>query len=306
MKRAVIDIGSNSILLLAGDFENDVINEELNESRITSLGKGLDKTGEFNHESMENSFAALKEYRDLLISRKYIPEKTIVTATEASRVSKNAKTFFEKVKNELGFSVQTISAQGEAYYTALGVASSLSKDSDNSFVIMDIGGASTELIKITIHPAFKINATISLPIGSVRATDLISEGKHHQRWEELKKQFNLEAFSTERLICVAGSMTALGAIYYKQNNFDAQELEGKVISKNEFFDFLSQIEKIDAHELAKQYPFLGKRIASIRGGSFVAKSFVTEVVKKDIMISTRGLRYGTFIAGVLDGIYIAS
>lgn len=304
MRRATIDIGSNSILLLAGNYSNGMIEEEINESRITSLGKNLDKTGVFHTESLESSFLALQEYRELLISKKYNPEDVLVTATEASRVAKNAAEFYQKVKNELGFKVQIISAEGEAYYTALGVASSLSPSSSNNIVIMDIGGASTELIKIQRSPQFKIESTISLPIGSVRATDWIAENTHLTKWEELKKKYLLKEYETEKLICVAGSMTALGAVYFNQSAFNADELDGKVISKTEFSDFLDKLKEIKPEKLLQSFPYLGKRVHSIAGGSFVAKSFVEEVVRKEIMVSTRGLRYGTFIRGAIDGIYI--
>lgn len=304
MKRASIDIGSNSILLLAGSYQNGLIQEELNESRITSLGKNLDKTGFFDPESLENSFSALKEYRELLISKKYNPQETIVTATEASRVAKNSHAFYQRVKNELGFAVRIISADGEAYYTALGVASSLLNTNSPSVVIMDIGGASTELIKIQLKPAFKIEKSISLPIGSVRASDWMVENKQAEKWLELMEKFPLDFYVTERLICVAGSMTALGAIYFEQKTFSANDLEGKIISKNNLNSFLSTLEQRAPEDLLKTFPYLGKRVQSIKGGSFVAKSFVDKVVKEEIMISTRGLRYGTFITGAIDGAYI--
>lgn len=304
MKRATIDIGSNSILLLAGSFSNGLIEEEINESRITSLGKNLDKTGVFDSESLDNSFSALKEYRELLISRKYNPQETIVTATEASRVAKNALSFYQRVKNELGFSVRIISGEGEAYYTALGVASSLVNSNSTNIVIMDIGGASTELIKIQLRPTFKIEMSISLPIGSVRASDWMVENKQAEKWSELMGKYPLDHYVTERLICVAGSMTALGAIYFDQKIFSANDLEGKIISKNNLKSFLSTLELRAPEELLKTFPYLGKRVQSIKGGSFVAKSFVDKVVKEEIMISTRGLRYGTFITGVIDDTYI--
>ena len=101
MKRATIDIGSNSVLLLAGTMENGLLTEVLNESRITSLGKNLDIAKMFNPESMEATFTALKDYKTLLESNGFLVAQTIVTATEALRVAKNAEDFFQKIKNEL-------------------------------------------------------------------------------------------------------------------------------------------------------------------------------------------------------------
>lgn len=304
MRRATIDIGSNSILLLAGIFTGEVFEEELNESRITSLGKNLDETGNFDSESMDNSYQALREYQELLITRNYNINEVIVTATEASRIAKNAPDFYQKIQHDLNFKVKVISSEGEAFYTALGVASSLESSVAGEVVIMDIGGASTELIKVKLKPEFKIEATISLPIGSVRATDWLKEDQFEKRWNDLSGNYPLGSFSTERLICVAGSMTALGAIYFQQQEFDAEKLEGKIISKNNFMSFLNSLSSMTVDRLIQDYPFLGKRVHSLKGGSLVANSFVKLVVEKEIMISTRGLRYGTLFAGEINGSYI--
>ncbi len=302
MKRATIDIGSNSVLLLAGTLINGAVNEILNESRITSLGKNLDEAKMFHPDSMDATFTALREYKVLLESNGFEVKETIVTATEASRVAKNAEEFFQKIKNELGFKITKISAAGEAYYTALGVVSSLNENQQKTVVVLDIGGASSELIKIQLHP-FQILSTVSLPIGSVRATDWINDGSIDSKWHEIILKFSMSDYETKQLICVAGSMTSLGAIYFKLPVFDAEVLEGKVVGKNNFHQFLSSLIKIQPNDLLSQYPYLGKRVNSISGGVWVANKIVEKVCQTELLISTRGLRYGTFISGGIDEQY---
>ncbi len=302
MKRATIDIGSNSILLLAGEYAPNKISETLNESRITSLGKNLDLNKRFETESMENSFQALKEYAELLIRNNFDVKETIVTATEASRVATNAKEFFAKIKSELGFTITTINAKGEAHYTALGVLSTLINDKDPECVIMDIGGASTELMRIQKSP-YQLLKTISMPIGSVRATDWIANNQIDTKFLEIENNFPMNEYTVDTLVCVAGSMTALGAVYLKQREFNADSLEGLCVKKIDFINFLEELEKSNPEELLREFPFLGKRVKSIRGGVFVVKSIVSRVCQKEILISTRGLRYGTFIEGKIDGNY---
>ncbi|MCK6594719.1 MAG: hypothetical protein L6Q33_05930 [Bacteriovoracaceae bacterium] len=302
MKRATIDIGSNSVLLLAGLYQDGKIQEILNESRITSLGKNLDENKLFHPESMEATFLALVEYRDLLLANGFNASETIVTATEASRVARNAEEFFLKIKNELKFSVTKISANGEAYYTALGVVTSLKKENKKTAVILDIGGASSELIKIQLEP-FQILSTVSLPIGSVRATDWLNAKTIDQKWIDIERSFPLKDYLTDQLICVAGSMTSLGAIYFQQAEFNADNLEGKIIANNDFHQFLSSLSQSDTQELLKKYPYLGKRIHSIPGGVWVAQKIVKLVCLSELLISTRGLRYGTFVTGEIDGKY---
>lgn len=304
MIRASIDIGSNSVLLLCADFDlitQKIIKEIYNESFITSLGKDLDKTKCFAEESMKATYEALSEYKKLLDKISFDCSKVLVTATEASRVAKNAQEFFLKVKNTLGFSITTISGEGEAYFTALGVASGLEKK-DKAIVIMDIGGASTEFIKLQLNP-FQIAHSISLGVGSVRATDWKRENSFEAKMNELlKNDFN--EYTTKNLVCVAGSMTALASMYKGLKIFDDQSIDGLKISFEDFKHFVNDLEKKNIENLLLLFPFLGKRAPMVAGGARVAELFGSKLGIESMTISTRGLRYGTLFKGAIDEQFI--
>ena len=256
MKRASIDIGSNSVLLLAAEVDEQkqtILKEISNESFITSLGKDLDKTKVFHPESMRATFEALSSYQNIC-KQHNIPESTVlVTATEASRVAKNASVFYQKIETELGFRTKIISAKGEAYYTALGVVSSLTQK-EGSLVVMDVGGASTELIKISLNP-FTIVSSISLPVGSVRAMDWRNASLFNEKMNELLS-VDLGEYHTENLICVAGSMTSLASMYLGLRDFEADKIEGMVISFHNFIKFTNDLQKTNLENLNMLFPFL--------------------------------------------------
>lgn len=304
MIRASIDIGSNSVLLLAAEIDPTVKiigHEYLNESFITSLGKDLDKTKRFHPESMNSTLEALGTYKKLLEKIKFPTKDVIVTATEASRVAENAKSFYEKVKADTGFNVQIITSEGEAHYTALGVISSINANKENNIVVMDIGGASTELIKIQVAP-FKIIESISLPIGSVRASDWLNQGILDEKFNELFK-VDLSSYETPTLICVAGSMTAMASMYLGQTVYDDQKVDGLDLTFLSFVDFASDLQKTNVQNLLMLFPFLGKRAPMVGCGSKIAVE-IGKLLKIDkIKISTRGLRYGTVLAGGIDERY---
>lgn len=303
MRRASIDIGSNSVLLLAVELDSrgEIKEELLNESFITSLGKDLDETKRFHPDSMQSTYDALKKYKELLISIKFPLSDVIATATEASRVSTNSREFFKKIKEDLGINIQIISSDGEAYYTALGVVSSLSNPSDN-IVVMDIGGASTELISIKTNP-FKIEKSISLPVGSVRATDWKNKNEFDSKIYEVLSP-DLSQYDTETLVCVAGSMTALASMYLGQREYSDTKIEGMTISFKTFQAFAIDLEKTSTENLLMLFPFLGKRAPMVAAGARVAEILGTKLKIDLIKISTRGLRYGVVINGGIDEQFI--
>lgn len=302
MRRASIDIGSNSVLLLAVEVtaEGIIENEILNESFITSLGKDLDITNKFHPDSMKATYDALCEYKKLLDTINFPIFEVIATATEASRVSTNSREFFKKIKDELGFNIQIISSDGEAYYTALGVVSSLGK-SEGRIVIMDIGGASTELIQVETSP-FKILKSVSLPVGSVRAADWKNSGEFETKISEILN-LDLSDYQTDTLVCVAGSMTALASIYLGQKEYKDDKVEGMKISFKSFQDFAKDLRNTSIDNLLLLFPFLGKRAPMVGAGSHVAELIGNSLKIDTIKISTRGLRYGTVITGGIDEQY---
>lgn len=303
MIRASIDIGSNSTLLLVGEVDlvtQKIEREILNLSHITSLGKDLDVTKTFHPDSMKATYEALKDYREELLKISFNLEDVIVTATEASRVAQNAAVFFSQIKKELGFTVTIISSDGEAYYTAIGVASAVNSDSE--LIIMDMGGASTELIRIQLHP-FQILSSVSLPVGSVRATDWQKMNCFTERMDVLLRQ-DLTPYYTKSLLCVAGSMTALASMYQGQNQYKDEAINGLEIGFDSFKQLSADLQKTTIENILLLFPYLGKRAPMLAAGARVAEMIGEKLHIEKVLISTRGLRYGVLLAPKIEESFI--
>jgi len=298
MLRASIDIGSNTTLLLIGDVVEGNLSELENESRVTGLGRELDKNKTFLEIAMEDTSKALTEYVELIDKHNIQRSEVIMTATEASRVASNAKSFFDSIEKELGLKVTIISSEGEAHYTAFGVISG-SESTMTNLTIMDIGGASTEFIKVASDP-FEIIDSISLPFGSVRATDWISEGVFEEKMNEIISSSRLIDFKTDHLFCVAGSMTSLGGMIKGLKEFKPDEVNGTKVSFDQFLEFKEKINNTTPEDLELKYPFLGKRARSIVGGARLGEKVGNLLGIHTFEISTLGLRYGSIYAGEID------
>ena len=302
--RASIDIGSNSVLLLAGELREGQFFEKLNEANITGLGKNLDEESMFSKKSMDKTFDVLKKYKKMLTSFDLEVEKTIVTATEASRVAINAAAFYEKVKKELGFSVKVITSEGEAYYTGLGISGGYLGEKKEHIVVMDIGGASTELIKLKLDP-FKILSSVSLPMGSVRATDWLKNKNFEKKIEEVMSLFPLVEYETSKIICVAGTMTSLAAMIKGLSFYKDQLIHGQEFDFIKFNGFIDKLKKLNPSDILNKFPLIGKRFETITGGGIVGVEIGKALNVKKFSISTYGLRYGTLFEGAIHGRYIS-
>jgi exopolyphosphatase/guanosine-5'-triphosphate,3'-diphosphate pyrophosphatase len=169
-------------------------------------------------------------------------------------------------------------------------------DNVSEVVMMDIGGASTELIRVGVSP-FKYKDSVSLPMGSVRATQWRLSGNFNENvsyvFKSCQKILN---YKTSKLVCVAGTMTALGAMIKGLSHFEAEKINGQEVSYPEFKKFVQKIEDDTVDKIVENYPFLGKRAQSIVGGAWVACQLCEILGVTSIEISTRGLRHGTLMA----------
>lgn len=303
MKKASIDIGSNSILLLAADLGLE-LKVLLNESNVTGLGRDLDKNGKFLDISMEESFEVLRLYTKLCRELDISTSDIIATATEASRVASNAGIFFTKVKEELGLSVQILSGEGEAFFATQGIL--FDKNiTDKVITIMDIGGASTELIRVEVSTK-KISNSFSMPVGAVRLNNWRANDKQDEKISKVMSDFSeqLASMNTSKLYCVAGTMTSVGNMHLGHKKFIEEDVNGLNMKTSEVATMLNTYKNFTDLQFLEVFPFLGKRAKTIYSGLILSNTILKELRVEKIMISTYGLRFGTILADKIEEKYV--
>lgn len=303
-KRASIDIGSNSVLLLVADISNGGFKELSKRSEITSLGKELDKNKIFHQESMRTTYDAIKSYvadcRKLGIK----PEEIIATATEASRVAQNAKEFYHQIQTDLGVKIHIITSSGEAHFSTKGILFNTSFESE-VITIMDIGGASTELIRVNTK-SFQILESISMPIGAVRASQWLEDGLFVQMLQKIFLDFRnaIDRFQTKELYCVAGTVTSLGNMFLERKEFIEDDVHGLKMKLEDVDGLFKKYSSSTPEHFQEQFPFLQKRANSIGGGLHLVYHLAHRLLIKEITISTYGLRFGTLLEGEIKKEYL--
>lgn len=302
--RASIDIGSNSVLLLIAELNNDQVSVKLSLSEVTGLGKQLDKNGSFLQESMDATFEVLKDYALTCQNHGLAPSEVLVTATEASRVSANSEEFYLKIKSEIGLDVKIISGDAEAYFSAKGIL--FDKEIQQEVpIVMDIGGASTELIQVSRSSGELLNC-FSMPMGAVRLTNWKEEGVQKEKIESIFNTFKpkIEKVKTPYLHCVAGTMTSIANMCLGHKEFVESEVHGMEIKVSRIKELREKTQDFTPAEYLKKYPFLGKRSSTISGGMDLALTVFDWLGVDEVRISTYGLRYGVLLTGVIKDGYL--
>lgn len=158
---ATFDIGSNSILLLAGRIERGQLQVELQRKEAVRLGGAMDAQGNLQPEAMERGWECLRRYADLIAHIPVVQRHAV--ATQTLREAHNRDVFLSQASAILGCEVELISGTREAELIYQGV-SSLLHDQPAPRLVIDIGGRSTE---VCVGHNHQLHAAISCPIGSV-------------------------------------------------------------------------------------------------------------------------------------------
>lgn len=295
--RASIDIGSNSVLLLIAEIESGKVNILSKRAEVTMLGRDLDKNKTFHEESMLATMEALSSFVRECEQQGVAPDSIVATATEASRVAKNARDFYSQVEQKLKLKVKVITPEAEAYFSTKGILFNSDFNSE-VITIMDIGGASTELIKVNTK-TYQIIETISMPVGSVRGTQWLEEGLFVQNLQKVFLDFrnDLDKFQTKELYCVAGTMTSLGNMHLQRKEFIEDDVHGLVLKTEDVENLFKKYSGFSPDLFLENFPFLQKRSRNIRGGLHLVYHLTHRLFAKELTISTYGLRFGTLLEG---------
>jgi len=157
---AAIDCGTNSTRLLIGDGATTAERH----MQITRLGEGVEATGILSEEAISRVGKTLREYREIIDS--YQVKKVRMTATSAARDASNAGDFFDLAEEIIGVRPELLSGIEEGTLSFMGATKDLNLE-DGPFLVVDIGGGSTEFILGDQD----VQGVISCDIGCVRLTE---------------------------------------------------------------------------------------------------------------------------------------
>jgi len=296
MRVAAIDCGTNSIRLLIADIDGGNFREIHREMEIVRLGQGVDKTGQFHPDAIVRTLSAVDKFA-IEIAKRGV-EKIRFCATSATRDATNRDLFIDGVKARLGIAPEVIPGEVEAALSFQGATRDFPA-TDGPFIVIDIGGGSTEFVFGTTDVEF----AKSMNIGCVRMSERhftggdADPGQIAAAIEDIDEAIAQAAkivpiTQSKTLIAVAGTATTVAAAALELDSYDRYAIHLSRISAEKVHatskSFLS-MKREDREALGYMHP---GRVDVIGAGSLVLSR---------IMLATGAAEFVASESDILDG-----
>ena len=308
---AAIDIGTNSIHMVVVEIDKTLLTFTImnREKDTVRLGEREAKTGKLTKEAIERAIASLKRCKDLAISLKV--DHIVAIATSATREAPNGRDFIQRVLSEVGIQVNLISGYEEARRIYLGVLSGMNFQ-DQSHVIIDIGGGSTEIILADVDEPRFLSST---KVGAVRlteefiTTDPISEiefadlrayvrGMLERPINELRRK--LVKNEQPQLVGTSGTIETLATINALQKSGEVPSpLQGYRMRREEVKNLVKKFASMTYEERLKVSGMSDKRAEIIVAGGVILMEAMAMLMLDNITVCERALREGMIIDWML-------
>ncbi|PKW09491.1 exopolyphosphatase / guanosine-5'-triphosphate,3'-diphosphate pyrophosphatase [Streptomyces sp. 1222.5] len=303
---AAIDCGTNSIRLLVADAD-PATGELVDLDRrmtIVRLGQGVDRTGRLAPEALERTFAACREYAEII--KEHGAEKLRFVATSASRDAENRDEFVRGVVDILGVEPEVITGDQEAEFSFTGATRELTGRDDltRPFLVVDIGGGSTEFVVGGDHVA----AARSVDVGCVRMTErhLVHGGKvsdppTEERIAAMRADIEAALDLAERtvplreahtLVGLAGSVTTVSAIAQDLPEYDSARIHHSRISHDRVREITGRLLRSTHAERAAIPSMHPGRVDVIGAGALVLLSIMERIGAEEVVVSEHDILDG--------------
>ena len=306
---ASIDIGTNSTHLLIAEINRDLKTFELKftDKSTTRLGE-RNEEGNLTEESIQRVLETLRRFKEYCKSNNV--DIILTVATSAVREASNGTDFIKRVKNDLGIQIELISGSEEARLIYLGVLSGMAFE-DKSYVILDIGGGSTELILADKEDAL---ALTSSRVGAVRLKNdfLNSEKISSERIKFLKTyiQGSLEPSVKKikrrlkndkpvSMIATSGTSISTGNLILSELGQPKQKMHGYRFKRENVKIVLEKLIKMPISEIRKIPTLSERRAEIIIPGALILNTSMEMLNFEELTISERSLREGLVVNWML-------
>ncbi|MCL4461723.1 MAG: Ppx/GppA family phosphatase [Nitrospirae bacterium] len=303
-KVCVIDVGTNSVRMMVARASAQRIQEVLfTEGRITRLGEGLRQTGMIGPGPLERTVRVLNDFLER--ARAFAPERLRIVTTSAVRQSSNQAEVVREVLERTGVPIDVIDGETEARLTYLGALQDM-EGLTPPYLVLDIGGGSTELIfgesRQECLKAFSIEVgVVTLTEGFLKGNppsgQEISEAESFVR-KTLQPVFShLLPYVTSSITTVgtAGSVTTLLAMALGMKVYNPALIHRKGLSRGTVQDLFDELARKSLEERLRIPGVEKGREDIIFAGALILLSVMRSLSQAGLVVSDSGLREGVLL-----------
>ena len=263
---------------------------------IVKLGEGVDKTKNFSPAAVKRTLIALRRFKELI--DQHDVSRVRFCATSATRDAQNREIFTGPVAAILGVTPEVIVGIEEAGLSFLGATSEL-QSTDSPFLVVDIGGGSTEFVM----GERSVSAAISVDIGCVRMTErhFTSDPPTANQIASTREDVNcaidqvedaVPIKSAKTLVAVAGTATTVAAAALGLPDYDRDAIHGARISAERTLEISAWLLTLTRQERAALGYMHPGRVEVIAAGALVLAEIMKRTGAKEFIASERDILDG--------------
>jgi exopolyphosphatase/guanosine-5'-triphosphate,3'-diphosphate pyrophosphatase len=305
---AALDLGTNNCRLLIACPSGDGFRVVDSFSRIIRLGEGITATGCISDAAIERAIAALSICRDKIRSKK--AKRLRLIATEACRAASNADGFRDRVAAETGIRLEVIDRETEAALAVIG-CSPLLDPRGRGAILFDIGGGSTELVRIERDPTEdntepRTKAWMSIPLGVVTLAEHfggrdVTLEIYARMVDEVA--LHVAPFAAEHgqdlrgmhLLGTSGTVTTLAGIHLNLPRYDRRRVDGIWMNDADITATIDRLLGMSYAERADNNCISVERADLVLAGCAVLDAIRRAFPMPRLRVADRGLREGMLV-----------
>jgi exopolyphosphatase/guanosine-5'-triphosphate,3'-diphosphate pyrophosphatase len=303
---AALDLGTNNCRLLIACPTHDGFRVVDSFSRIIRLGEGVSATGSISEAAIDRAIAALSICRDKINLRK--AKRLRLIATEACRAASNAEGFRSRVAAETGIELEVIDRETEASLAMLG-CSPLVDPKGRGAILFDIGGGSTELVRIerdAQNPEPRIKAWMSIPLGVVTLAEQFG-GRDVTR--EIYAAMEQEVanhvapfaeahghdLTDMHLLGTSGTVTTLAGIHLNLARYDRRRIDSIWMNDTDITATINKLLGMSYEDRANNSCISIERADLVLAGCAILDAIRRAFPLPRLRVADRGLREGMLV-----------
>jgi len=305
---AALDLGTNNCRLLIACPSGDGFRVVDSFSRIIRLGEGISTTGCISDAAIERAIAALSICRDKIRSRK--ARRLRLIATEACRAASNGEEFRNRVEADTGIRLEVIDRETEAALAVIG-CSPLLDPNGRGAILFDIGGGSTELVRIERDPdeqdsAPRIKAWMSIPLGVVTLAEHfggkdVTPEAYARMVEEVAR--HVSPFAAEHgadlrdmhLLGTSGTVTTLAGVHLNLARYDRRRIDGVWLNNADITSTIVRLLGMSYQQRANNTCISAERADLVLAGCAILDAIRNAFPLPRLRVADRGLREGMLV-----------